>query len=178
MRGGRTRVPIPVNVLKAYRSGNKQVFMVYKLYKCDFVKKEIHSQFDIKRGAAVSSVSKQWLEQSRYDLETARAMFDSGRYLYVLFCCQQAVEKTLKAIIVRRTEEFPPRIHQLMRLAEVAGLEVDENKAYFFRELSTYYIQSRYPEEITDLASQVKRQEAQRVLEQTQEVVRWLSAMP
>lgn len=49
-----------------------------------------------------------WLEQGTYDLETARAMLASGRYLYVLFCCQQAVEKTLKALIVHRTGEFPP----------------------------------------------------------------------
>lgn len=47
----------------------------------------------------MSSASQQWMEQARYDLDTARAMFDSGRYLYVLFCCQQAVEKALKAII-------------------------------------------------------------------------------
>jgi HEPN domain-containing protein len=47
----------------------------------------------------MSSASKHWTEQARYDLDTARAMFDSGRYLYVLFCCQQAVEKALKAII-------------------------------------------------------------------------------
>ena len=33
-----------------------------------------------------------WVDQAQYDLETAHAMLASGRYLYVLFCCQQAVE--------------------------------------------------------------------------------------
>ena len=56
----------------------------------------------------MSSTEGDWIEQSTYDLETARAMLTSGRYLYVLFCCQQAVEKTLKALIVHRTGEFPP----------------------------------------------------------------------
>jgi len=102
------------------------------------------------------------LEQALYDLDTARAMFDSGRYLHVLFCCQQAVEKMLKAIIAESTKGLPPRIHQLMRLAEVAGLEVSGERAEFLRELSAYYIQTRYPEEIKDLASQAKRSAEER----------------
>ena len=59
-------------------------------------------------------------------------MLDSGRYLYVLFCCQQAVEKMLKAVIVKQTNEFPPRLHNLMRLAEFASLEIPEARAEFF----------------------------------------------
>ena len=39
-----------------------------------------------------------WLERSKYDLETAKAMLDTRRYLYVAYMCQQAVEKLLKAI--------------------------------------------------------------------------------
>ena len=30
----------------------------------------------------VSESSRHWAEQARYDLDTARAMFDSGRHLY------------------------------------------------------------------------------------------------
>lgn len=62
--------------------------------------------------------SRPWAEQARYDLDTAGAMLSSGRYLYVVFCCQQAVEKALKALIVVRTGEMPPRLHNLPRLAE------------------------------------------------------------
>ncbi|MCL2831912.1 MAG: HEPN domain-containing protein [Treponema sp.] len=29
-----------------------------------------------------------WLDISRYDLETAEAMFIAGRWLYVVFMCQ------------------------------------------------------------------------------------------
>jgi len=118
-----------------------------------------------------------WTEQAQYDLDTAKAMLESGRYLYVLFCCQQAVEKSLKAIIAERTGELPPRLHQLMRLSRVAELEVDEQRADFLRELSAYYIQTRYPEEIMDIASRVKKDEAARVLKQTQETVTWLKSI-
>lgn len=120
---------------------------------------------------------KQWAEQARYDLDTARAMLDAGRCLYVVFCCQQAVEKMLKALIARRSKELPPRIHQLVRLAEVAGLMIAEEQADLFRELSAYYFQTRYPEEIAEVGSQVNEQQAQRVLTRTQEMVEWLSSM-
>ena len=51
----------------------------------------------------MASIPDQWVERAQYDLETARAMLASGRLLYVLFCCQQAVEKMLKGIIAKRT---------------------------------------------------------------------------
>ena len=38
-------------------------------------------------------IFKYWHEVAAYDLETAKAMFESGRYLYVAFMCQQAIEK-------------------------------------------------------------------------------------
>lgn len=118
-----------------------------------------------------------WAEQARYDLGTAQAMMESGRYLYVLFCCQQAVEKMLKALIATRTRELPPRLHHLMRLADVAGIKVEENQADFLRELSAYYIQTRYPEEIADMSSEVKEGIAREILIKTEEVVLWLSSM-
>ena len=118
-----------------------------------------------------------WVEQSRYDLGTAQAMFNSGRYLYVLFCCQQAVEKLLKALIAKESQRMPPPIHQLMRLARLANLEVSEEQAAFLRELSAYYIQTRYPEDIRDLVAMVKQKEARYVLNQTEEILEWLYTM-
>ena len=34
-----------------------------------------------------------WLELADYDLESANAMFKTGRWFYVVFMCQQAIEK-------------------------------------------------------------------------------------
>jgi len=62
-----------------------------------------------------------WVDASRYDLETAKALLESRRYLYVLFMCQQCLEKLLKAQVMARTVELPPRIHGLVRLAELAA---------------------------------------------------------
>jgi HEPN domain-containing protein len=61
-----------------------------------------------------------WNNKAAYDLETAKAMLDARRFVYVLFCCQQAVEKYLKGAIAERRGTCSPRIHQLVRLAELA----------------------------------------------------------
>ena len=124
----------------------------------------------------MSSVER-WAEQARYDLETADAMQRSGRYLYVLFCCQQAVEKAIKALITKQTQKFPPRIHNLVRLAEVATLELSDERAQLLRELSNYYIQTRYPEEIPELAAKISETQSRQILEQTEETIQWLLSM-
>lgn len=125
----------------------------------------------------MTGIPHKWAERAIYDLDTARAMLESKRYLYVLFCCQQAVEKMLKAIIAKRSQELPPRLHQLVRLAERAQVPLNDEQADFLRELSTHYIQSRYPEEIEDISSQVSVQHARQVVEKTEEIVRWLQSI-
>ena len=113
-------------------------------------------------------------ERARYDLDTAKAMLAAGRYLYVLFCCQQAVEKTLKGIIAQRTNEMPPRLHNLMALARKAGLDIEKPTAEQFRFLTNFYIQSRYPQALERLSSVPDRPEAEETLRFTEELLPWL----
>ena len=64
-----------------------------------------------------------WLDSSEYDLQTAKAMLETCRYLYVGFMCHQAIEKALKAVLVtRRPKDELPYIHKLMRLANLSGI--------------------------------------------------------
>jgi len=125
----------------------------------------------------MADAAEQWAAQSLYDIETAKAMLDASRYLYVLFCCQQAVEKMLKALIAKRTRELPPRLHNLMRLAEVASLTIPEDTAHLFRRLTDFYIASRYPEELETATWSVDAAQVQQTYVATEEVLRWLSAV-
>ena len=125
----------------------------------------------------MSPTAQKWVEQAGYDPETARAMLASGRYLYVLFCCQQAVEKALKGLIVERTGEFPPRSHSLPRLAKGAQLEPGADRMQFLAQLSVFYIQTRYPEQLESLASAGTPAKAEATLGKTEETVQWLLSM-
>ncbi len=61
--------------------------------------------------------TKQWLNISDDDYEVATQLFETKKYLYCLFFCQQAVEKAIKAIYYEKQEETPPRKHNLTSLA-------------------------------------------------------------
>jgi HEPN domain-containing protein len=91
-----------------------------------------------------------WIELAQYDLETAEAMVEKGRYLYVAFTCQQAIEKTLKALYVKEKGETPPYSHNLMKLIDMVSLKnaLSPEQIDFIIVLNTYYIQTRYSEEI------------------------------
>lgn len=121
----------------------------------------------------MTPIPDRWAQQANYDFETAKALLLAEKYLYVLFCCQQSIEKMLKGVIAERTDEPPPRIHNLVRLGEFAGISMEEVRKDFLRDLSDYYIQARYPEEWEE----VPRDKAQQVLEDSQEFLSWLKSM-
>jgi|Deesub1362A_J573_1020465.scaffolds.fasta_scaffold00917_15 HEPN domain-containing protein len=115
-----------------------------------------------------------WLNLAEYDLETSEAMLKSERYIYVLFTSQQALEKALKAAVVKFAKKFPPRIHDLTRLAEIANLKLEEKQKDFLAKLSFYYLESRYPHEIKDFYSQVDKKLASDYFQKTKEFFEWL----
>ena len=63
-----------------------------------------------------------WLDIADYDLDTAEAMYQTGRWLYVAFMCHQCIEKTLKAYWCATQPNDPPYTHNHMRLSEGSGL--------------------------------------------------------
>jgi len=120
--------------------------------------------------------AKAWMERVNYDWETARAMYKTGRYLYVVFMCQQAIEKTLKAILAFQGKEIKP-IHHLSKLAELAGIlqEFEEETLRLIENLSGYYLNSRYKETIDALAKAIGKKEAKNYLTKTEELIIWLT---
>lgn len=116
-----------------------------------------------------------WVERAEYDLETARSMLDTGRYLYVGYMCQQAVEKVLKGIIAQQNKENLP-IHNLNRLAQVAGIEndLDAEQFKFLAELTPYCIEARYGDYRESLSEIINEQRAREVYAKTKEIFKWL----
>jgi len=121
------------------------------------------------------TVPEQWLEKAKYDIETAEVMLGAGRYVYVLFFCQQAVEKHIKAIIVDRTKQAPPKLHNLIALSDRVGLDLDKERADLMRALTDYYIDSRYPEISGGQDEGLDRRLAEDFMRKTEELLRWLT---
>lgn len=117
---------------------------------------------------------KQWVDQSAYDLGTARAMYKMGRYLYVAFMCQQAIEKHLKAIICNETDKMPPYIHNLTVLSEHIHLDLTDDQLDFLDILSKYYLNARYPVIKQNMAALLDKRECFDLLKKTEEFGKWL----
>ncbi len=74
---------------------------------------DTHQLFDYVLDMDKKEKVEYWLDIADYDLETAKSMLQSGRYLYVVFMCQQAIEKVIKALYVNTFDAEAPRSHNL-----------------------------------------------------------------
>jgi len=127
-----------------------------------------------------------WEDIANYDLDTAEAMFNSGRYLYVVFMCQQAVEKLVKGLYVLNKGEEPPRVHNILnvfdRIYDIdvlgkAHSEKSDEYFSFFDELLAYYISERYPSYKEKLSNSIDKDKALEVLDRSKEVFLWLKSL-
>ena len=51
-------------------------------------------------------------------------MLATGRYLYVIFMCHLALEKTLKAIAAEAQQKTPPKTHDLLYLVNLGSVNL------------------------------------------------------
>ena len=61
--------------------------------------------------------------------------------------CHLVIEKLLKALVVKETEYFPPKSHNLLRLAELANIVCNNEDVKLLQELNQFQLETRYPDE-------------------------------
>ena len=74
----------------------------------------------------MKQITLNWLRGAEYDIETAESLFKARRYIYVIFMCHLAVEKTLKAVIAETSATPLPRTHNLYHLLELGCINLPE----------------------------------------------------
>lgn len=117
-----------------------------------------------------------WKELADYDLETARAMLETKRYLYVGFMCHQAVEKIIKAYYAKIFEERPPRTHNLRMLAQKANIfpELNEEQNKLLNTLEPLNIEARYPTDKERILQSLNHERCQSLYTSTKEFLEWI----
>ena len=116
-----------------------------------------------------------WLDRVAYDMDTAKAMVQTGRLIYAVFMCQQSVEKCFKALLAYQEREIIP-IHNLRRLAELANVirELDDATLMKLDFLSNYYINARYKEDLQQLSKGISEAVAQDFIQFAEGLIIWL----
>lgn len=94
----------------------------------------------------VEKTTSYWLESAAYDLETAKTLLCSKRYPYALFFGHLAIEKVLKALVVKQTGDHAPYSHSLVVLAGKTALEIPEAMIDQLAEFMEFHTEARYPD--------------------------------
>lgn len=114
---------------------------------------------------------REWLNRARSDLRLASTSPEGVYYEDLCFHTQQAAEKAIKALLIRRGVQFP-YVHdlaQLLTLVERSGLPIPDNVRQAER-LTRYAVMARYP----GLEPRVNPSEYAEALTQSTEVLRWV----
>jgi len=88
-----------------------------------------------------------------------------------MFFAHLTLEKAIKAHVTKKTQQVPPRIHNLLRLVEIAEMALDDKQTDFLREFGVYKLEGRYPDsEQIDLNESFVKSE----LDKVKEMFEWL----
>ncbi len=119
--------------------------------------------------------SQKWLDRVAYDMDTAKAMLQTGRLIYAIFMCQQSLEKCFKALLAYQDKEIIP-IHNLRRLAELSNVihDLDESTLVKLDFLLSYYINARYKEDLQQLSKGITEQVVQDFIQFSEGFITWL----
>jgi len=124
---------------------------------------------------------KYWLEIAQYDLDTAEVMLKSGRWLYVVFMCQQAIEKLVKGLYILYIDDNIPYIHNIRVIIEKFESRlpeaVSDERYDLFEELTAYYLNGRYTDYKQKLSDLLDKETADVYYKQTKEAYTWLLTM-
>ncbi len=87
-----------------------------------------------------------WRTIAENDIETASILITSGKFIEGMFFCHLCIEKIMKALVVKQTENIPPKTHDLFYLADIAKIDLTEAQSDFMQILMKYQLEGRYPE--------------------------------
>lgn len=94
----------------------------------------------------IKKVIKYWRATAEHDYETMLGLFRIKRYSDSLFYGHIVLEKILKAHVVKKTKKEAPKIHNLIKLLELACLEIGEEEKDLLDLVTGFNIRSRYPD--------------------------------
>ncbi len=122
----------------------------------------------------MKEAAKIWVEDAEYDLASAEVMYNSGRHFFVIFMCNLAVEKMLKAVWAYGKDEYPPKVHDLIYLMRKTEMVLPQDLDELIIYLSDKNVITRYPDGRREIANQLTKEKSKQVLDLTGGFIKWL----
>lgn len=116
----------------------------------------------------------EWFKQAQYDYDTAKAMFNAGRYIYTVFMCHLTIEKALKGLHAKNLQKNPPKTHDLNYLCKIIDIKLPDELRKFMDNLNDLSVPTRYPDEIGKLVKEYSKSKTTNILKLTKRLLSWL----
>ncbi|MEK7141235.1 MAG: HEPN domain-containing protein [Patescibacteria group bacterium] len=85
-----------------------------------------------------------WQTTAKETLASAQSLVKAKHFDHALFFCHLALEKMLKGLVWKKTNNPPFPIHDLVKLAQQAHLQLSTNQQEQLKEITTWNIEARY----------------------------------
>ncbi|MBI5814418.1 MAG: HEPN domain-containing protein, partial [Nitrospinae bacterium] len=113
-----------------------------------------------------------YIHLCQYYYETVN--ISGGRNRHGLFFVHLALEKILKAHVCKFTNDIPPKSHNIIKLAELAGIELTGQQKADFNIINGFNIEGRYAEELQPPPT---KEQAAIYFKKAEEIFRWLTRL-
>ena len=117
-----------------------------------------------------------WLDGAEYDMGVAKAMFKTRKYPYALFMGHLALEKLLKALVVKKTRKHAPYTHSLEILAKKSKINMPEQTQVKLREFMEFHFEARYPDEQKAFYKKCTLSYTKEKFKEVKEIFEWLKS--
>lgn len=113
-----------------------------------------------------------WLNIAKNHFNDMLFLYDGRRYSMSVYCAHQALEMILKAAIVEKVNQTPPKIHKLDELAKQTTLPMVDTWYEDLAEITRHFWRVRYP----DFQQYVytSKEKVAPTIEKTKEVYQWI----
>lgn len=117
-----------------------------------------------------------WFEMAIDDLDVAKTMLQSKKYLYVGFFCHLLTEKALKGYFWFSVGQEPPYSHNLNYLSEKSGLVglLSADQLELLDVLMPMQIAGRYPSDKLKLLKTLDHKKCSAMIENSERFLNWL----
>ncbi|MBA7516508.1 hypothetical protein ES705_08556 [subsurface metagenome] len=85
-----------------------------------------------------------WIDSSDKDYKTMQDLYQTQNNNWALFMGHLVIEKLLKALYIKNKGDFPLLIHDLRRLIEKSGIELDSDMKVVLDTITRFNIKARY----------------------------------
>jgi HEPN domain-containing protein len=115
-----------------------------------------------------------WIDSSEQDHRAMNHLFENHDFHWSLFMGHLVLEKLLKAYFIKSKQADPPLIHDLVRIAERAGLTLSDEQMDMLDTITTFNIRARYDDYKQLFYQKCTLQFTEEWINKIREIARWI----